>query len=489
MTLTATAARGFAWMTAQTIAAKVVTLGGQVVLAWLLTREHFGLIGLAYTVMGFASVIQQGGLRQVLVQRQDRFRLWANPAFWLGLSLSVLAGLLMVVAAPLVAEVYGEKQVLGLVLVLALSMPIDGLAIVPMARLQSQLRFRTLATIAGVTGVGQMALTILFAWWGWGAYSFAIARVIGAAMTTSIAWYAARGIPIRRRRDTRRWRFLLSDSTLLFIAALIDCCIHQGGMIVLGLLQSVSEVGLFSFSYNLSLQSIQLIALNLEGVLFPTLSKLKDDVGRQIQAFYRATSALATIAVPLCFMQAAAADCVIRLIFDIEKWADAIPVVQLLSAGMAVSASCISVHSVTLAQGRFRAYLLLRIVLGAAYFGIVACGASAGGAVGAAAGASAYYLLASFVVAVHPAGGGLRDFIRTLGPPMLASALAIGPAWWISALLPDTRVGLVAQGATIGCVGLGLYLPLVRVLMPSSWRELSERVGPLLRRFSGSRAR
>ncbi len=475
-------------MTAQTIAAKGVTLGGQVVLAWLLTREHFGLIGLAYTVMGFASAIQQGGLRQVLVQRQARFDVWANPAFWLGASLSLVAGLLMVIAAPAVATAYGQPEVAGLVLVLAISMPIDGLGIVPMARLQSQLRFRLIAALSWVSGVGQMGLTILFAWWGWGAYSFAIARVIGVAITTTTAWYAARGLPIRRRPDARRWRFLLSDSMLLFVAAFIDCCIHQGGMIMLGLLQTVSEVGLFSFAYNLSLQSIQLISLNLEGVLFPTLSKLKDDVERQIQAFFRATSALATIAVPLCFMQAAAADCVIRLIFDMEKWAAAIPVVQLLSVGMAISASCISAGSVTLAQGRFRAYLLVRCVSGVMYFLIVGYGASTGGAVGAAAGASAYYLLnglVSFLTAVRPAGGGVLDFVRTLGPPILASGLAIGPAWWISTFLPDSKPGLVAQGAVIGCVGLGLYLPLVRLLMPGTWWELSERVKPLVRRVTG----
>lgn len=477
-------------MTAQTIAAKVITLGGQVVLARLLFPEDFGLIGLAYTVMGFASVIQAGGLRQVLIQRQTRFHLWANPAFWLGISLSIFAGLLMASVAVPVALAYKQPEVMGLVLVLALSMPLDGLGIVPMARLQSQLRFRLIATLMWVSGAGQMVLTIALAWWGLGAYSFAIARVVGVALTTTTAWYAARGLPIKPNRQVSRWKYLLSDSSLLFGAALIDCSIHQGGLIMLGLLQTVSEVGLYSFAYNLSLQSIQLISLNLEGVLFPTLSKLKDDIPRQMQAFLRATSALGAIAVPLCFLQAAAADCVIRLIFDVDKWAPAIPVVQLLSIGMAFPAACVSSGSVTLAQGRFRAYLGVRIVNGLLYFAVVGYGAWSGGAVGAAAGAGAYYVLSAvlaFMVATRPAGGRFADFVRTLGPSVLGSTLAIGPAWWLSTLLPDTKLGLIAQGAVIGLVGMALYVPLVKWLMPSTWWELSERAKPLLKRVFGGR--
>lgn len=474
-------------MTAQTIAAKGITLAGQVVLAWLLTRSDFGLIGMAYTVMGFATVIQQGGLRQVLVQRQTHFDRWANPAFWLGLTLSVGAGLLMVATASLVARAYAEPGVTGLVMVLALSMPLDGLGIVPTAKLQTQLRFRLLALVAWVSGVGQMVLTILLAWMHLGAYSFAIARVVSVGLATAIVWWAARGVRVRRQPQMKRWRFLITDSSVLFAAAFITCAIHQGGSILLGLLQSKEAVGLYLFAYNLSLQSIQLISLNLDGVLFPTLSKLKDDVKRQTQAFVRATSALAAIAVPLCFLQAAGAEPVLKLFFD-PKWYDAIPIIQLLSIGMAITASCVSASSVILAQGRFKTYLAQCVVAGLLFFAIVGYGAWAGEATGTAAGAAVYYFVTSVIVfclAVRPAGGGIMDMVKTIGPSMLASTLSIGPAWALSQLLPDTKLGLFLQGAVTGCVGVALYLPLARVLMPATWAELFNRLGPLVRRVTG----
>ena len=67
-----------------------------------------------------------------------------------------------------------------------------------------------------------------------------------------------------------------------------------------------------------------------------------------------------------------------------------------------------------------------------------------------AAGAAVYYLVQSifvFRLAVRPAGGGLLDMARAIGPSIAASALSIGPAWGLAQLIPDTRVGLFAQGA------------------------------------------
>src|SRR5450631_39158 len=67
------AARGFFWMMAQTIGIKAVNLFGQLVLAWLLLPADFGLLALANTLGSMASLIQQAGLREILIQRHLRF--------------------------------------------------------------------------------------------------------------------------------------------------------------------------------------------------------------------------------------------------------------------------------------------------------------------------------------------------------------------------------------------------------------------------------
>src|SRR4051812_25584667 len=60
-----TAARGAVWMAAQTVLSKFAGIAGQLVLAWLLAREDFGLVSLAYAWTALPSVIQQIGAREV----------------------------------------------------------------------------------------------------------------------------------------------------------------------------------------------------------------------------------------------------------------------------------------------------------------------------------------------------------------------------------------------------------------------------------------
>jgi PST family polysaccharide transporter len=78
-------ASGFVWMTTQSLGLKLLSAASQLALAWLLQPTEFGLIGLAYAVTGFTALIQQAGLREILVQRHNRFRRWSNAAFWMSL--------------------------------------------------------------------------------------------------------------------------------------------------------------------------------------------------------------------------------------------------------------------------------------------------------------------------------------------------------------------------------------------------------------------
>jgi len=97
-------AHGFVWLMAQTVGSKIVGMGGQVILAWLLTPDDFGLWGSASIVMGFSGLIQQAGLRETLIHRQRTYHLWANTAFWMSVGLGLLGAFLIEPKDPLPIE-------------------------------------------------------------------------------------------------------------------------------------------------------------------------------------------------------------------------------------------------------------------------------------------------------------------------------------------------------------------------------------------------
>ncbi len=500
--LTDHTSRGFAWMTLQAASAKVTSLIGQIALAYLLVPEHFGLAALANTVYNFAALLQQAGLRQVLVSRGKSFRLWSGPATWMSLCLGAVSTLGMLAAAWPMALAYDEPKLALLIAVMSPCMIIDAYAVVPIARAQVELRFKLIAFANWAATVGQMLSCVTFAAFGLGAMSFSLSVLVQILTRAVIMGRFAGGMPTFRLR-VRRWKYLLGDSAWLFAASIAQCAVGAAPALLLGKAVSAEAVGLFAFALNISLQSVLLITIQLEGVLFATLSRLRDQPLRQARAFLRATGVLALIAMPMCLMQAALADPAIRLVFQ-PKWYDAIAPIQALSVAMAFVATTYSMISLVNAQGRFRTYFKLTFfslfttavfIAGALeWWGLFSTKAVplAATAVALAVGTQLIiYSAISLHRAIHPPA--LRDepgrptwadVFRTLFLPFAVAVLAIAPGWALAQLLPhSSKPGLIAQGFVTAFLGGFLYLILARFLLPGPWTELLERLHPLLSRI------
>ena len=496
---------------AQTVGSKVVNMAGQVILAWLLVPADWGLIGLAYTVTAFAALIQQAGLREILIHRHEHFERWANAAFWMSLALGCLGAAVMAAAAPLAAWMYEEPQLVGLVLVLAATAPISGLDIVPDARLTSEMRFRYLAVVKWVNAVGTMGLSILFATLGFGPYSFVLPVPIVTVVRLVLLWSATRP-PIRLRPQLRRWKYLVNDSFMLLLAGFFVMLTWQGDYIVLGILHDAKTVGIYFFAFNLSIQTMQVFTSNLTGVLFPALSRLQQDPQHQTRAFLKATRLLAVIGLPFCLLQAALAGPGISMLFN-SWWYPAIRVLQLLSIGMAVRIVASPGGSLIQAQGRFGVYTLTNAINAAFFIGLVALGAWAGdrlppervsqfppilryflGTELAAAVLVALAVMIYFIVigpiflyvAIRPGGGRWRDVWSVYAPPAAASVIAIGIAAVLGRLIPrfSTAGGMetgyqAVRVIVITAWSLVLYVPLIRYLAPDTFNDLLQRIATL----------
>src|SRR6185503_10258888 len=100
-------ASGFSLMLLQSVAGKAIAAVGQIILAWYLRPQEFGIVGLAFTISALIGLLQQAGLREILIRRARTFPRWANAAFWMSLATGSGAALLTVAIAPFAAVMYG----------------------------------------------------------------------------------------------------------------------------------------------------------------------------------------------------------------------------------------------------------------------------------------------------------------------------------------------------------------------------------------------
>lgn len=480
--LTHHAARGMAWGSVAAVTDRIVSMAVQVLLTYILLKGDFGTWALAMPVVMLAGMVQQAGIREVLMHRRDKIHLWTGPAFWMSLALGLLGTVAVLAAAWPMARVYENAELGVVVAALALTPVLRGATTVPEALLVESMRFRASAALYCATSIATSLLYLGLALVGLGAMSFALALPLVEGARAVVIWRLTRP-RVGRSPRMSRWRYLARDSGLVLGSNLAKWARGYGDYLILGLFVDAAAVGVYFFAFSLSIQTFRLITLNLATVLLPTLSRLKEEPERQTGAFLRAARAMMFIGTPMCLGMAATAGPMVRGFLDPVKWATLPAVLMVVSVGMSFRLLDEPVQSLMNAQGRFRTFFRASWAMVAVFLAAATAGAWTGGMMGAAISVAVCSTVMGpglVWLAIRRRGGGLANVVRVFGVPLLLSAAAIGPAMLMERGLPPggrLREG-VAIAMMIGVSGV-LYVALATLLRLGEWREMLERVAAM----------
>jgi O-antigen/teichoic acid export membrane protein len=491
-----------AWLMAQALGYKVLSLFGTIYLTHLIAPEHLGQMTLALGVAAFTNFLQQPGLREVLVQRRTRTERWDAPAMSLALTMGMVALLLTAGIAPAAGWFWESPQVMHLLLILSGGAPFFALSVVPEARLQSELRFSAIAVIEFVRGAGLLLAQIGLAWWArrsghaeWGAYALAAPVPVFAAVRCAGLWAASRQ-RVHVQVRPARWAFLFTDSVKLFLSSLVGMVITQGSLFVLGRRYDENVVGLYSFAFNFSLITAVMLTQNIGLVIFPVLSTMQKEPQRLRSAFLRAGRLLNMLAVPLCLLQGALAEPFIRTLCG-KQYAGSAPIMEVLSIAMALVVIWPSSRALIQAQGRYTLAFVLQLIYAIVLLGAAYIAAQIGQGLAVAVAVTIVYAGIGIVdptMALRPVGGTVRDVISLFWGPTVVGLLGVvgvcaAVRWalpadheylpWLSRWLPTTAYVPQAIGMVVlsGAVCTLLY----RAMMPHEFGELAH----LARRMAG----
>ncbi|MEX0641081.1 MAG: oligosaccharide flippase family protein [Pirellulales bacterium] len=466
-------AAGTFWLLAQTLGSKAVTLVGQLVLAWLLAPEDFGQIGLAYTVTAFVALLINPGIDVILVRRGRRFHLWSTSAFYFSLVAGLLGCVAILVAAPLVARVYESPQLVGLLAVLALATPLGSLTLVPTAKLRSEMRFGILSAINFLQSLIQTVLTLAFAATHFGAYSFVLPMPLVYLVISAVLWSVARPA-VKLHRPMQYWRYLIGDTSYIFGQRTLLTMVVQGDYIILGALYGPEVVGPYFFAFGIATQAIRLTAGSLQLVLMAGLTRFTTFCAQQTQAALRATKALALIGMPLCMLQAAIAGPVLRALYG-EKWVAAIPLIQLISVGLAFDVASWPAGSLLQSRGQFRFLFFWSLAFAPIFLVAIFVGALLGESLGVATAVCGYYLILSpllTLVTFRSAGVGVWEIVDVYLRPVVVGLVTVGVTF--AALRLSTLAGWppLAVCGLAGSTGLLAMVAAARVIAPVLWNDV-----------------
>lgn len=355
-------------------------------LAWYLVPEEFGLVAIAMSIATFTGLLQFGGAREFLIQRGQGARRWLPIAkgyclFLGGISLILSAGI-----AHLLTDVYAEPSLVSITLIQAVANALNSYGLVLGVRFQVEMRYGVLVGSGALYSVVSAVASIIFASLGLGAGSIPLALCF-AALSRALV-FATLGHKTRLHWRYTHWKYFFQTSAYTFGASICGAVPTHLAATILGLAASTAQAGLYFFSYNLSAQILQLLAVNIGQILFPALSNIRSSGGDHALFYKRVVSIMAFVSTPFCVIQAALSGLLVQYLFD-ENWADSKSIILVLSLGMVPQSISLAYASRMQSLQQWKMLFWTSLINSCAFVVVFSLGAKISGALGAACAATA----------------------------------------------------------------------------------------------------
>jgi len=180
---------GTFWMLNSNLFGRVLSLARGVILARLLFPDDFGLFNLANVVIGFTAMFSDIGAGAFLVYSQDEVQEHVDTAFWANLGIASLLGGVVLVSAPVMARIYHRRDLIPVLMVLAISLWVQIVTTVHRNLVRRELRFRALAIVDALIALCTFLAAVALAWGGYGVWAFVLSGLIANVISAFLLFY------------------------------------------------------------------------------------------------------------------------------------------------------------------------------------------------------------------------------------------------------------------------------------------------------------
>jgi O-antigen/teichoic acid export membrane protein len=301
----------------------------QLVLMRLLFPSDFGTIAVVSVFLLLAQTFIDSGLGAALVQKKEVSRIDVSSIFTFNLIVSVVAVMMMWLAAPWMATFYGMPLLRQVVPVLSLTLIINAFAITQNHLLARELRFKTLALIsipsALLAGVVGIAMALLQS----GIWSLVGHRIAHRLLRTVLLWMTSSMRP-RLGLSLASLRAMIPFGSGLLASEVVRQIFDNLYTLVIGRFYSAADLGFYSRANAFQYTPTTLLCGIANRVLFPVFSSIQDQNERLRLAMRTVMPTVAFVVLPFMTFLVVAGRPLVLIVFT-DKWLPCVPYLQVLA--------------------------------------------------------------------------------------------------------------------------------------------------------------
>lgn len=322
-------ARTLKWNTIDKFSSQVLYAVTGIVLANVVSKEEFGIVGAILVFQAFASLLIDSGFSTALIQRKNPNNTDYSTVFWFNMGVSVALYAVLWFCAPWIdALFHAGGRLVPLSRVMFLTFILNAAAIVQTNRLMKQMTVKMVAvsnviglTVSGIVGVW-LALS------GYGAWAIVWQSIVLAAVKSGILWFSSSWKP-SAEFSMSSLRSIFSVGAGVMASSFLNTIFQNIYSFIIGAHYNLVQLGNYSQADKWSKMGVMSLSQVFTASFLPLLSAKQDDrreYERMMSKTNRFTSYITFFAMGLLLVCSAQ----IFHIFFGTKWDSAILMFQLL---------------------------------------------------------------------------------------------------------------------------------------------------------------
>jgi teichuronic acid exporter len=473
--LRALAVKSAAWYGATRLWAQVLAWVVTIVLARLLTPGDYGLFAITISVLAVFEMLQEFGLGEAIVQRQNLTARQLNAMFWMVLAISAFLGGLTFAGAGLLGQFYGDPRLASTLRVLSLSFLLNAVGMVPFNLLTKaiDLRRRSLAEALGAAASALVALTL--AYLGFGVWALVLGHlgrsvVLNGALFAFAGWIPGRDVAFDGMKSIVGFGLRMTGTHLVGNLA------PAAATFALARLLGASAVGLYAMAQSLAEAPHRISTGMINQVSFPVFSRLQDDRASLTAYFLRISKYLAVVSLPMQVgLMLVAPDLVVVVLS--EKWQEMVVPFQIFCMESTLVILTLAASPLLTARGKVD-LLLRRSFLSFTGTTLATLAGIPFGLVGVAVArlvAMVPIRLSILVPSLRDLGLPFSGFLASLRSPFFASVIMATAVVLVRDLLPESAGHLerLVVGVAVGAVAYPAALLLLDRRVATEVKEMA----------------
>ena len=324
-------ARTLKWNTLDRISSQVLYAVTGIVLANVLTKEEFGLVGAVMVFQAFASLFVDSGFSGALIQRKAPTDTDYSTVLYFNLGVSVLIYCILWLSAPLIDSLFNAGGALvPLARVMFLTFVLNATAIVQTNRLMKQMDVRMIAVSNAVGLVVSGATGIILALQGYGAWAIVWQSIVLSAVKSGLLWATSRWRP-QATFSMASLRSIFAVGAGIMTSSFLNTVFQNIYSFIIGTYYNLAQLGCYTQADKWSKMGVTSLSQTVTASFLPVLSGCQDDRPRFHRMMAKTNRFTAYVAMPCLVLLVLLSEAIFHTLFG-TKWDEAIVLFQLLAA-------------------------------------------------------------------------------------------------------------------------------------------------------------